>query len=121
MQLQIKGQVKFKSEVSVISDKFSKQTIWVAETEGEYKQTYELQAINKNIDKLQGFNVNDIVVVDCNVNGKVVNTKNGERVFNSLDIWKISKNGEVQPPQPQVGKGKIDVNANPVPQDDLPF
>lgn len=114
MQVQLKGQVVFKSEVSVLSDKFSKQSVWIKEVEGEYPQTLEIQAINKRIDLLQTVNLNDVIIVDCNVNGKLVSTKNGDRVFNSLDIWKVAKDGSVQPPQPSVPSGRVDTLANPI-------
>lgn len=112
-------QVVHKSSVQQVSDKFSKVELLVTETEGDYRQSYKVQAANKNLDKVANINVGDVVTIDANLNGKLFTNKQGEKVvYNSIDIWKIQVSGNIQPPQPK--SGKVDLSGHNF-DDDAPF
>ena len=58
---------------------------WV-KTNEQYHQTLEVECGGKKADLFNNLNVNDVVTIDINLNGREYNGK----VFNKLSAWKLT-------------------------------
>ena len=110
MSYEIEGILKKKSEVRVISDKFSVRdgVIQTSKVVGEnvYTESIKIQFTTKRLELLNAFNVGDAVKVHFNLTGR--ETEDG-RCFTNIDGWKIEAlTSEV-------------VQTDPDLTDDLPF
>jgi len=89
-----KGKVKSVSDEQVISDKFKKRTL-VIETEDKFPQIVEFQTANDKCDLLNALEIGQEVTVHFNLRGREWTNNDGvEKVFNTLDCWKIESAGE---------------------------
>lgn len=87
MIIELKGTVKQILPMVQVTDNFSKQEIVVTiEEDTAYPQDIIAQATNTKIDELKGVDVNNKVIVKCNLRG---NTSKDGRYFNQLTVWKI--------------------------------
>lgn len=100
MGYDLKGTIKVINDTQKISDSFSKREFVVVDSSGKYEQTIQLQLVQDNCAKLDGFKEGDSVNVSFNLNGREwTNPKDGVvRFFNSLDAWKVEKVGATQEP-----------------------
>jgi hypothetical protein len=117
MTIKIEGKLIKKFATEQKSEKYSEQRFWVQEMDGQYPNTFEIISNGKTLGVLDGFSEGDNVVVDANLNGKHFNGAKGERVFVSINLWKINKVGGNA-----ATSNKVDVVANPIKDGlDLPF
>ena len=127
-QLKVSGQVFKVSERIQKSEKFSMRELWL--THGDkYPQTIAIQFNNDKCDLLNNVKVGDMVTVGINLNGRVCNGQDGQKVFNTINGWSIELAGQpkhepqAQPYQERVmqntsqkiAQSQLDIN------DDLPF
>lgn len=120
MIVKIDGRLIKKFPVEAKSDTFSIQKFWVQEVDGQYPNTYEIQATNKTIGVMDSFWEGDMVNVDANLNGKFYSGAKGEMVFNSISLWKIAKQPTQAAPEQQAAYATAPVARNGQ-ADDLPF
>tara|TARA_R100001443_G_scaffold15866_1_gene25694 strand:+ start:8929 stop:9282 length:354 start_codon:yes stop_codon:yes gene_type:complete len=78
----------------------------------EYSQTVTLQTTGDRTELLDKLKLNEVIVAHINIKGNIWQPKDGgeERVFNSLDCWKIETQGEENKQEALVPE-----------EDDLPF
>lgn len=89
--IKIKGKVVSVGDTMVKSDKFKKRELIVS-TLGEYPQTFAIEFINDNEEKLDLITKDDVVEVDVNLRGRLwTNTQGDDKCFISLVGWKITK------------------------------
>lgn len=107
----ITGRIAVLKPTQVVSDKFSKQEVWL-KTEGEYPQTICLEFHNASMALLNGYSQGDNVTIDYNLRGKEWN----DRCFNTLQAWKITRVGGESQPQPTQAQQAInEARANNAP------
>ena len=103
---EIKGKIILIHRIKEVSEKFKTQEIWVQETEGQYPQTFSIQFVNKNIEKLNSVNEGDNVTIGINLKGRLFTKKDGEKmVYNSIEGWSLkvdSRNVSVNTYAPNV-------------------
>ena len=107
---------------------FTKQTIWVEETSGQYPNTFTIDMSGKALEFMKNFKQGDTVEVEVNVRGRYWNKNGKEGVFNSLSGWKIQKVGQ-ESNQQGATQGPADNGGHPEGfqpvedkyNDDLPF
>ena len=104
-----------------VSDKFTKRE-FVIETGGQYPQYIQLQLAQDKCSLLDGVNLGSDITAHCNIRGRVWDSPNGAKYFNTLDVWKIEAQKTAVPAQapsnqqaPQPQQGQLDI------ADDLPF
>ncbi len=127
-QLKVSGQVFRVSERIQKSEKFSMRELWL--THGDkYPQTIAIQFNNDKCDLLNNVKPGDMVTVGVNLNGRVWNGQDGQKVFNTINGWTIELSGQPKhEPQQQsyqertmqntsqkIAQAQLDIN------DDLPF
>ncbi|MBP6357746.1 MAG: DUF3127 domain-containing protein [Sediminibacterium sp.] len=121
--IKIEGVITAIHQVEQKSEKFSVQRFAIKEIVEQYPNTFEVQCTGKTIGVLNDYKVGDKVIVNANLNGREYTSKTGQTgVFMSLGLWKIEKVEAQQSAAQPMSKGKIDVNANPIDDNnDLPF
>ena len=82
----ITGKVTLVGEHVKVSEKFEKKEIRVKVEEGNFSETYSIEASNQNIDKLDSVSVGDTVEVKANLKGREWNDK----CFTSLQLWNVN-------------------------------
>lgn len=88
MNIELKGTIKFVSNVDKISDKLiKKQVVVTIEEDTQYPQQIIVEAINKKIEELEGYLVNDYVTVVANLRGR----ENKGKYYISLSLVSINK------------------------------
>lgn len=101
----VKGNVYLVNDTQQVTEKFKKRT-FVLETEGEYKEKIEFQAVQDKVSMLDNIGVGESIEVSFNVKGREWNSPQGEvKFFNTLEAWRIE--GSSAPTKPT--------------QNDLPF
>lgn len=114
--MNVKGKIKSVGNTEQKSAKFSVRT-FVLELEGKYPELVEFQLVNDNTLLINPFSAGDEIEVEFNLKGREYNG----RVYNSLQVWKIS--GEPKPqnePTPQP-KTEVSQGESKNTEDDLPF
>lgn len=121
--IKIEGVITAIHQVEQKSEKFSVQRFAIKEIVEQYPNTFEVQCTGKTIGVLNDYKVGDNVIVNANLNGREYTSKTGQTgVFMSLGLWKIEKVGAQQSVAQPMSKGKIDVNAFSIADNnDLPF
>ena len=70
MSYDLKGTLKVINDTQKISDSFSKREFVVTDSSGKYEQTIQLQLVQDNCAKLDGFTIGDSVEVSFNLCGR---------------------------------------------------
>jgi hypothetical protein len=91
-QLKVTGQVFKVSEKIVKSEKFTFINLWL--THGDkYPQTIEIQFVNDKCALLDSVTPGDKVTIGINLDGRVWNGQDGQKVFNTIKGWSIEMAG----------------------------
>jgi single-strand DNA-binding protein len=94
-QLKVTGQVFKVSEKIVKSEKFTFRNLWL--THGDkYPQTIEIQFVNDKCALLDSVTPGDRVTIGINLDGRVWNGQDGQKVFNTIKGWSIEMAGQVK-------------------------
>lgn len=98
MNIEVKGRIT-EIKNSEAFGNFEKRTFWVEETEGQYPNTYKLEAQQGMCNVLDKYYIGDEVECNVDVQGrKFTSKKTGqEGVINTLKCWKINKTGSSRP------------------------
>ena len=113
--MELKGKIKVLNDTKEYGTNGFKKRELVINTGGDYPQFITIEFIKDKCDVLNDYNLGDEVTIACNIQGREWDDpKSGEtKYFNSIQGWKISKEGDVVS------------NVNPVPNEDesgdLPF
>ena len=113
----ISGKVISVKEKQQLTEKFAKRCLWL-ETDGKYPQTIEIDFVNNNCALLDNIAINEMVDVEFEVRGK----QSKDRVFNSLNAWKIAAHPKADESR-MVRQGSMSTPPAPIGNevDDLPF
>jgi single-strand DNA-binding protein len=88
--MQIKGTINAIFETETVGEKgFQKRQFWLDVKDGTYSQTIALEFVKDNTSKLDNLRAGDTVEVEFNLKGRIWQT----RCFNTLEAWKITKEG----------------------------
>lgn len=132
-KVSITGEIIRINKLNEISEKFKVREFWVKEVEGNYPNTFSIQAINVMTQVLHSYKEGDVVDIECNLSGRHWQKNGKEGVMNGFNLASIKIHGSVAenniPPvaqqQPTAAaptgnvQGKIQ---EPVPtESDLPF
>jgi hypothetical protein len=94
-QLKVTGQVFKVSDKVVKSEKFTFRNLWL--THGDkYPQTIEIQFVNDKCALLDSVTPGDKVTIGINLDGRVWNGQDGQKVFNTIKGWSIEMAGQVK-------------------------
>jgi hypothetical protein len=94
-QLKVTGQVFKVSEKIVKSEKFTFRNLWL--THGnKYPQTIEIQFVNEKCDMLHNLMPGDKVTIGINLDGRIWNGQDGQKVFNTIKGWSIETAGQAK-------------------------
>jgi hypothetical protein len=94
-QLKVTGQVFKVSEKIVKSEKFTFRNLWL--THGDkYPQTIEIQFVNDKCALLDSVTPGDRVTIGINLDGRIWNGQDGQKVFNTIKGWSIEMAGQVK-------------------------
>lgn len=87
----LKGTLKVKKDVQVISEKFKKREFVLEDTSSQYPQVISFQLANDNCDKIDSINIGDEIVAHFNLRGREWKSPKDGKVmfFNTLDCWRI--------------------------------
>lgn len=117
--MQVKGKLIQSTPVENISDTFKKTNIIIqTEYDTQYPQEISVECHNDNIAKLKeaGVKAGDVVILDCNLRGKKYQKEGqADRWFNTIVMWKITKESAGTPEPASVNVSTLDEG------DDLPF
>jgi len=99
-QLKVTGQVfKVTSKIQK-SEKFSMRELWL--TYGDkYPQTIAIQFNNDKCDLLNNLQPGELITVGVNLNGRIWNGQDGQKVFNTINGWSIEYSGATKPQNTQ--------------------
>lgn len=100
--MELTGKVHEVSGVIVVSEKFKKIELVVEYAENpSYPEYIKLEAPNDHTSKLDDIKIGDNVTVHFNLRGRPWTDKAGKTsYFNTLSIWKISKNSAAPVAEP---------------------
>jgi len=121
--MQITGNLRTIRDTQQVSEKFSKRE-FIIETQGQYKQTIQLELQGDKCDIIDTYAVGEEVICDININGRIwVNPQNEEKCFNTIVCWKIQRSGNsnstpVPSERPQANQTNSFVDDT---EDQLPF
>jgi hypothetical protein len=88
--MQTTGKIHFIYPEQVISDNFKKREFILEVSENpQYPQYVIFQFIKDKCSLLDQFTVGQIVEIEFNLNGKIVDYHGTNRCFNCLQAWKI--------------------------------
>jgi hypothetical protein len=108
----LSGKIKAIFPTEVVNPKFSKRE-FVVETQDQYPQLVMFQTTQDKCAILQSFGIGDQVDVSFNVRGKEwVNQSGTPKYFNTLEAWRIDKEGA---PKQAIAQG-----SNPLPKSNKP-
>jgi hypothetical protein len=94
-QLKVSGQVFKVSDKIVKSEKFTFINLWL--THGDkYPQTIEIQFVNDKCALLDSVTSGDKVTIGINLDGRIWNGQDGQKVFNTIKGWSIEMAGQVK-------------------------
>lgn len=100
MSLEIKGRIVRIFDSEAVSPTFTVRKFWVEHGGTSFAQINEFQLTQDYCALLDKYNVGDVVAVKFNLRGKIY--AEWQKVFNSLNAWKIEGIGAQQPaPQSQ--------------------
>jgi len=100
MSLEIKGRIVRIFDAEAVSPTFTVRKFWIEHGDTSFAQINEFQLTQDYCALLDKYNAGDVVTVKFNLRGKTY--AEGQKVFNSLNAWKIEGIGAQQPaPQSQ--------------------
>ncbi len=100
MSLEIKGRIVRIFDAESVSPTFTVRKFWVEHGDTSFPQINEFQLTQDYCSLLDKYNIGNVVTVKYNLRGKTY--AEGQKVFNSLNAWKIEGIGAQQPaPQSQ--------------------
>lgn len=100
MSLEIKGRLVRIFDSEAVSPTFTVRKFWVEHGDTSFAPINEFQLTQDYCALLDKYNPGDVVAVKFNLRGKTY--AEGQKVFNSLNAWKIEGIGAQQPaPQSQ--------------------
>lgn len=97
MSNEIKGRLVRIFDSEAVSPTFTVRKFWVEHGDTSFPQINEFQLTQDYCALLDAFHVGDVVTVKYNLRGKTY--AEGQKVFNSLNAWKIEGIGAQQPAQ----------------------
>ncbi|MBC2594889.1 DUF3127 domain-containing protein [Ruficoccus amylovorans] len=113
----VKGVVERIFEPEDVTDKFTKQRLWL-KIGDKYPQIVEFEAANAKIECLQGVKPGTLVEIDFTLRGRTGQGKYSDRVFNSVSLQDIRLLDGVRQssphPAPQASPGNEE-------DEDVPF
>ena len=99
-QLKVTGQVFKVTNKIQKSEKFSMRELWL--TYGDkYPQTIAIQFNNDKCDLLNNLQPGELITVGVNLNGRIWNGQDGQKVFNTINGWTIEYSGTTKPQNTQ--------------------
>lgn len=121
----ISGKLTVKKDTEQVTDKFRKREFVVTDESSQYPQEIIFQLVQDKVDLLDPFNEGEQIKVNFNLRGRRwTNPKTNEtRFFNSLDAWRLEKEGNAAPSGSDLPPMPTSEPAN-MPDDDsddLPF
>ena len=116
MKIHIIGKLLAIKQKEKISDKFTKQSIWLEVPDGKFPQTLNIEFGNTAIDEIFEINVGDELQVEAYLKGRVWQDK----CFTSLSGIKITVVG-VPDESRMVKQGNMSTWQETKKDDDLPF
>ena len=100
MSLEIKGRIVRIFDSEAVSPTFTVRKFWVEHGDTSFAQINEFQLTQDYCALLDKYNIGDVVTVKFNLRGKTY--AEGQKVFNSLNAWKLEGIGaQQQAPQSQ--------------------
>lgn len=117
MSFSLSGRVYKIGEFQKVTDSFAVQKFRI-ETEEQFPQKIEFQAVNDRCNLLQDIRIGDAVTIHFDIRGRDWAKEGREGNMTTLNVWKVEKQGSEQPaPTAQSAP-----QAAPVDDDDsLPF
>lgn len=113
-KISLKGVIKRILPTQQVSDKFKKREIWLREN-GEHPQTFCIEFHQDTCSALDNFSDGDSVQCFINLRGRHWSKNGKEGVMNTIQCWKIVKEGQSVPQRNQ------EPTKAEEPSDDLPF
>ena len=99
-QLKVTGQVFKVTDKIQKSEKFAMRELWL--TYGDkYPQTIAIQFNNDKCDLLNNLQPGELITVGVNLNGRIWNGNDGQKVFNTINGWSIEYSGATKPQNTQ--------------------
>lgn len=98
MSFQLSGRIYKIGEFRRVTDSFAVQDFRI-ETEDQYPQKIQLQAVNDRSDLLKDLKIGDLVTVHFDIRGRDWAKGDKEGNATNLNVWKIEKAGGEQPAQ----------------------
>jgi len=124
---EVLGKVKFIGQTQDVSASFKKREI-VVTTEEQYPQHIMIEFNQAKCDDLNGYVVGQDVKVSINLRGREwVNPQGETKYFNSIQGWRIEKNGDASVQEPGQAQPPVQNEMTPTTDfkeeehDDLPF
>ena len=121
--MEIVGLVHRVNATQVVSDKFKKREIIIkTEASSPYPQYLLCQVTQDKCDMLNSFNEGEEVKAQINLKGRLWDGGQGEKCFNTIEIWRIEKmQGSAPSHNNTQNSDKPSPHSNIVESDDLPF
>ena len=115
----LKGKLIVKGEEQQISEKFKKREFVIQDNDDQYPQVISFQLTQDKCSLIDTLVLNEEVTVYFNVRGREwTSPKDGQtKYFNTLEAWKVLKDGQEQINIPKASKAMANVEVD----DDLPF
>lgn len=112
--MEVKGKILEINDTQQISDRFQKREFVIEYAENpQYPEYVKFECIQDKVSLLDEYSVGDEVTVFFNLKGRKWTDPKGEvKYFNSLQAWRMQKEG---------GSSAADVPSNGGQADDLPF
>lgn len=97
--MEIKGVLK-QIHPTVTNGNFESRKIWLTlDPQGQYPQTIELEAQQKNLNVFNSVSIGQWVTCHINLRGREWTNKEGKVVvFNTLSVWKVESAGKMAQP-----------------------
>lgn len=117
--IKITGQVFKVCNTIKKTDSFKMRELWL--TYGDkYPQTIAIQFNNAKTDLLNNITPGETVTVSLNINGRIFNGQDGQKVYNTITGWdlqysSVAKPKEIQSTSEKMRQAPLEIN------DDLPF
>lgn len=112
--MEVKGKIKLIGETQTFGSNGFKKREVVITTEEQYPQSILIEFTQDKTDLLDKFEISQDVVISINIRGREwVNPQGETKYFNSINGWRIIKEGSSSPTQSK--------QPGQEPDDDLPF
>lgn len=123
MQFQVSGVLKVLKETQSVNEKFKKREFVLTDNSSQYPQHLSFQLTQDRCNLLDGAHEGDTITVHFNLRGREWQSPQGEiKYFNSLEAWKIDRNGASNSGNNSGGNAIPEFEAQPSREkDDLPF